>query len=285
LSVLRNLLFLGAVLAFPYTIYSIYYQGVIVKQWCILCLSIQLMLTLEFSLAIVHWYNSAWIVSTQVIPIISLAYLLPMIIWFGLKPILTKSLNYKDLDFRLTRFKSQPNIFSHLFQQEPMMPPLLNEMAWLEIGEPFAQNTITLVSDPYCEACAKVHQQMEDMIKQNPNLKCQIILTATNQPNDKRGEFVRYLHSINSNEQNEALSEWFKLENKANNLSQWQKKYKPQNEPSDIQQKIEYTAYWLHQAQINSTPTIYFNQHRLPDMYQVADLQYLSKYLNQKEYA
>ena len=64
------------------------------------------------------------------------------------------------------------------------------------VGNPNATNTIIKVCNPYCGPCAKAHPAIHDLIKENENIKVQILFTATAKENDKRSKPVKHLLAI-----------------------------------------------------------------------------------------
>lgn len=85
-----------SILALPYTIYSVYYQYRIVKQWCKLCLGIQAIILVEgvFALwAIVIPSNLQAIKLEQALLLLPLL-VLPLLIWRALKPSFKMAANH-----------------------------------------------------------------------------------------------------------------------------------------------------------------------------------------------
>ncbi len=85
-----------------------YYQWRIAKQWCVLCLTVQVLLIAEFIVALttnqlttLSIKNAVLIFNSQFI----LSFLLPVIIWYLLKPNLLKAQEAKRTKRQLMRFK------------------------------------------------------------------------------------------------------------------------------------------------------------------------------------
>ncbi len=110
--VLWPILGLLALLALPYTVFSLYYQGIIARQWCTLCLGVQAVLLGEGVLAIVQGVSLpttmqpyGWAVA---------AMLLPAISWLALKPTLQQATETEPLRRKLARFQNNPDLFAAL---------------------------------------------------------------------------------------------------------------------------------------------------------------------------
>ena len=69
-------------LALPYIIFSIYYQGVVAKEWCLFCLSVQALLLLGGVNVIVnHLWNYLNNLNIPTVSMALLLYLLPVALW------------------------------------------------------------------------------------------------------------------------------------------------------------------------------------------------------------
>lgn len=96
------------VLTLPYTLFSVYYQWKVARQWCVLCLTVQGILLAEsityvttnlFSLSPDHLHLPAFLLSS-VITLLS-SFLLPAIILFFIKPLLlqTRMRHVRNVNF------------------------------------------------------------------------------------------------------------------------------------------------------------------------------------------
>jgi thiol-disulfide isomerase/thioredoxin len=66
----------------------------------------------------------------------------------------------------------------------------------IDVGNVAAENTITKVCNPYCGPCAKMHPVLEEIIRQNENVKLKIIFNARNVEDDIDAVVVRHLLGI-----------------------------------------------------------------------------------------
>ena len=87
------LLLLTNSLALPFTAYFLYYQSVVLKKWCSLCLSIQIILISEFLFLITTnvRYSELRDYSFQTISVYLITFLIPVVIWFVVKRQLQKT--------------------------------------------------------------------------------------------------------------------------------------------------------------------------------------------------
>ena len=145
----------------------------------------------------------------------------------------------------------------------------------IDLGNPFAENTLIKVCNPYCEPCAQAHSKIDSLLHNNSNLKVKIIFMSSS-PNGFMATPVKHLLTI-AERQNEfltkqALDDWYLSENK--DYEEFLKKH-PLDTPLDRQDnKIVEMKVWCDQISIAVTPTFFMNGYQLPGVYDIDDLQY-----------
>jgi uncharacterized membrane protein len=264
------------ILALPYTIFSIYYQSYVAKQWCILCLLVQSLLVFGG----VNIIANNLLVSTSHIPInffvkSLLFYFLPVIAWYTIKPYLLKLQVFKNTKREFLRIKFNPNIFESLLKKQKRIS-VSTENIGINLGNPIAENTLIKVCSPYCGHCSKAHPKIEKLIEEVPNLKVKIIYTTANEPTLDSYRVVNCLMGIaaDKNEKNirKALDDWY-LDNKKD-CNQFIAKYSQIEEAKEQGHKIDAMFNWCESVEIKYTPTFFLNGYELPESYNIEDLQY-----------
>lgn len=270
------------VLALPYTFFSVYYQWKVAKQWCVLCLTVQALLLTEF-LAILFTNSFISSISTiqetitinLILQLITI-FLLPILIWFILKPNLVKAKESKQNMRSLMRLKFDSKVFNALLAKQKQIKENSQGLG-IHIGNPNAINTIIKVCNPYCGPCATAHPEIEAILEANPNVKAQIIFTASNTVEDRRAKPVKHLLAIaaqnNEAQTKQALDDWYLAKEK--NYEQFAFKYPLNGELEQQGVEVEKMNEWCKNTEINFTPTIFINGYQMPDMYSIKDLKYL----------
>ncbi|HJV77282.1 MAG TPA: thioredoxin domain-containing protein [Paludibacter sp.] len=265
------------ILALPYTVFSIYYQGKIAKQWCVLCLSVQALLLFggvnvianELLLPLNQF-------SVEVIIKSILLYLIPVLLWYTLKPYLLKLQEAKNTKREHFRIKFNSEIFDTLLKKQKQITVSTDGIG-IDLGNPDATNTLIKVCNPYCGPCAKAHPKIEKLMDEIPDLKVKIIFTTPNDPNHYAFNPVDHLLSIKHQNKNDkiikqALDDWYLADKK--DYDQFSAKYPMNADHGKQADKIEAMFKWCNDMDINFTPTIFINGHQLPDAYNITDLQY-----------
>jgi len=271
------------ILVLPYTIWSVFYQWRIAKQWCMLCLAVQGILVVEF---LVAWQSGIlgalqissvfWIeiIPSFLIPLAP-AFLLPAAIWYAVKPQFWAAQQGKR-DFRqLQRIKYSSETFQALLQRQKQVPAHTKNLG-ITLGHPQAKMHLIKVCNPYCGPCAYAHKLIDELMENNP-VSMQIIFTVTNDEKDFRALPVKHLLAIaERNDESltqKALDDWYGA--KEQNYEVFAAQYPISKEELDKQaSKIEAMKEWCDEVEIAYTPTIFVNGHQLPDAYWVEDLKY-----------
>ncbi|MFL9485009.1 vitamin K epoxide reductase family protein [Chitinophagaceae bacterium LWZ2-11] len=266
------------VLAVPYIFFSIYYQWKIAKQWCILCLSIQALLILQLTVALIGKWHALLSLSNityaLVWPTIT-AFAIPSIFLALLIPALQKTKENKRNKNELQRLKHDAQIFDALLTKQKNITKSTNGLG-IFLGNPDAAYKIIKVCNPYCSPCAKAHEPMEELLDNNSNVQVQIIFTATNKEEDIRALPVKHLMAIAEKKDEvmtkKALDDWYRADEK--NYDAFAAQYPMNGELENIGEKLDAMDQWCKDAEISFTPTFFINGHQLPNIYSVNDLKY-----------
>jgi uncharacterized membrane protein len=274
------------ILSLPYTVYSIYYQARIAKQWCLLCCSIQALLWLEFlslalnrdrnlfSIIAINFYGAeGWNVGA--LSSLFICLFTPVILWLLLKPLFIKLQQLQPLKQQLRNFKYNTELFNKLLSEQPKYTTP-DENWSIVLGNPEADKIITMVTNPYCPPCAKTHNLLDELLDERDDIQARIVFTANNTERDLKTPISRHLMAINDHKDKtvvrKALHDWY--EQKQKNYEDFAKAY-----PVELKEKqyykIDKQRDWCQLAEVTATPTLLLNGYRLPQLYQLPDLKYM----------
>ncbi len=268
------------ILALPYTVFSVYYQKAVAKQWCRLCLAVQLILLLEFAVSLVtNQLPYPPLFSFSSLYPLDITFTLPICLWYFVKPLLLKEQQTKNTPYELARLKHNPQIFFALLSKQKQIVKSTDGLG-ITIGNPNAKNTIVKVCNPYCGPCARAHKVIDELLEHTNNLKVQIIFTATNNENDTTALPAKHLMAIaqSNNEETikKALDDWYLADKK--DYETFAAKYPlPKRDDTFEKGVISKQEAWCKAQEISFTPTIFFNDYQLPELYAVGDLKYFLK--------
>lgn len=264
--------------ALPYILFSIYYQWKIIRQWCVLCLSVQALLAIEFVVFyLAFWKHTILLNGVDASALFNLiiAYLIPVFFWSFTKTAVIKLQSGKQAEIELRRLKHDSRIFEALLARQKTLTSNPEGLG-ITLGNAYAANTLIKVCNPYCNPCAKSHPVIGDLLNENDNLKVQIVFMASDDEADHRAEPVKHLMALYERQDDrlmhEALDEWYLPENK--DYREFANKYPLNGELQHQGHKLQAMEKWCREMKITFTPTFFLNGYQLPEMYTIADLKY-----------
>lgn len=268
-----------SVASFPIVLLSVYFQWRVFRQWCLLCLCTQVILLLQLAVSF-----AGGLLSIVPLPLPAVSDGITLLALGGLTfsailtgvPLLMQSQKAKQLQRDLIRLKSDPQIWESLLHGQKQIT-ITTQGLGITLGNPAATNTLVKVCNPYCEPCAKAHPEIEELLKENSNLKMQILFMVTNDVSDTKTPVVRHLLAIaekgDEKLTRKALDDWYLSDNKDYDL--FKALYPMNGELKRQDMKIESMDKWCTGMEIKYTPTVFINGYQIPEMYAIRDLKYL----------
>lgn len=260
-----RILAIMSALALPYPIFSIYYQGFVLKKWCPLCLGVQMLLIIEFIILRPQFTNldiSIEGISRFIILfiILSAVYLLANLYYREKKS--SEMLQHKYL-----RFVKNPKIFTTLLFDSPhFIIPETNHS--LVFGSKNATIFITAFLSLRCSHCSRAFLKLKSLLEENDNIRVNIVLLVSDE------NTINTLYYLNrQNDANEAIEF----------LEYWYNEY-PYSKTSIIEkycipddysviEEVRNENYNLYRyCNIKATPSFFVNGYHLPEQYDIEDI-------------
>lgn len=269
-----------AILAAPYTGYSIFYQWKIAKSWCRLCLFTQAVLFMELVIGILYLISvhslgvpakSAFLLTAIVMIVVSIYYLA--------KPSIAQWLEYKSQFKDLRRIKYDRDVFSTLLNKSRVVD--LSSIAPMRFGAVDAQNRITVITNPTCRPCKELNRQLFELLAVKQFLAVDEIFLTENNSNDQSyqlAEFMLRLYEATDSNLRYAVFAEYYLNNTSDASSEWVSKHSNKLIPSALDSKDALLLShhnWCIENGFYSTPVTLLNGRFLPSGYSVSDLRYL----------
>ncbi|OQP57763.1 hypothetical protein A3860_09050 [Niastella vici] len=266
-------------MAAPYILFSVFYQWRVIKQWCVLCLSVQFILLLQLVTSIIaEWHTAIPVdeaLSAYILLPVVVAILVPFVSVSLLEPAYRSAKQSKSNKLQLQRLKHSPKIFETLLVRERSIDRSVEGMGLL-LGNRNATTRIVKVCNPYCKPCSESHKIIDGLLANNPDLQVQIIFFTANEEDDIRKPVARHLMAIaekgDETITREALDNWYMRNIK--DYEMFEKMYPLNGEIQDQVSKVERMQHWCMENRIDFTPTFFVNGYQLPKMYNVTDLKY-----------
>lgn len=272
-----TVIFLISTFAIPFTLYSLYYQWKIVKNWCPLCLTVIGVLWLQFGTLFLN--NSFW----EHIYVIDFSFMFFMAsfltitsLWIIIKPLMKMEHLYKKLEIEHIKFKRNFKLFNAALSINPILDTVIPSANGLVFGNKKSNSLlkIILITNPMCGFCKESHRVIEKILK-NENPEIQISIRFNVQPNkeDKGTKIAAKILEIyyTTNEKNSlyALSDIYSEMDPDTWLKKWGKVIEEEYLITLKQEKE-----WCNKNKINFTPALLINGKQFPKEYGKLDLLY-----------
>jgi hypothetical protein len=148
-------------------------------------------------------------------------------------------------------------------------------MKVLKMGNSEAENVITLALSLSCESCSRTFGEVQKLVQNNLQFRCQIVLTTSHEANNAGGQVARSILNLPNDQMEVAAQKWF------HNIKQDQHKWKLNlgltgDTEIDFQQ-INFHLRWLELAGVVSAPAIFLNKSEIPSIYGITNIEKLSQ--------
>jgi len=280
---LPNMVFTLAILnilTLPYSFWSVWYQKTKAKQWCPLCLIVQILLWSIFTLNCLFGYICVPEFDLSVFLEIQFACCVYAVGIFGFNlviPIFAGNAKMEQLKQKYNSLIANENVFSILLKQQSHYEVSKTDSQIL-LGNSEAPMLISILTNPFCSPCANMHIQVKKLLKENYRNVCiQYIFSSF----DKTQEYVsKYL-----------IAAWMQKEEKEFEtiIANWFKRGKYLGEAffkelqldiinPNVETEFQKHKAWLEKTQLKTTPIILVNGYKLLENYQLEDLRYFTKF-------
>jgi uncharacterized membrane protein len=282
-------LFFAHCIALLGTIYTIYLQAYVIKKWCPLCLGISGVILAQAGLSFytmnhpIHLHNYSGYPIFLSFLLISIAFPLA----FYIRMAIHQSNQIESLEIDNVQFRRNYHLFIPWFFEQPYINTHIN-------GAPFdiatngnvgAPLEITVLTNPLCESCKKLHPTLKDLAEKfGEDLKMTWrFYVPTETLNDPRTMIAAWLlkpSEGNMNFQNK-LDNWY--ENPS--LSAFDSLRIPIVNLNPILPILKLHRTWCEENNLRMTPMVLMNGRVFPFWYQFQDIRYFIDPLLEAIYA
>ncbi|WP_166670846.1 vitamin K epoxide reductase family protein [Olivibacter sp. XZL3] len=275
-SGLLSYIYTISLLAFPYVIFSLFYQLIYLKKWCPFCMTVLVILTTEALLSISYYLSGNASLSFYDFVEKMFILFLPLIIW-GIQQLWFSS----DRDFAVAngnyfRLKRKYDVFNEIMNNSNSRRLLTSkpEEFPISIGPKDALTRFNIILNPYCPICAKSYLSFYD---QYPQIRDKLGIEISFMVDDRdrksnrylfAGELISYYIEYGQAPFLDALKDWFLKQNER----LWRKKYRSAGQKKD---QIDAHVSWCLKNRISYIPTYFINGTEVPTVFEIEDLEYI----------
>lgn len=257
--------------AMLYGVWSIYYQWRIAKSWCVLCVIVQVIIWTMGITAIVSCLTVPFVLNivSGLLSCIVFAVSIMAVHQYASAYVTEKERVHAVQQY--CSLKADGAVAKTLIERGEFYETTPNDSSII-FGNPKAKTKVTILSNPHCNPCAKMHRRVEKLLEINGNEICvQYVFSSFN---EQLEDSSRYLISCYLNNSEDEALRRFEL---------WYTKEKfdyetviTRNEAyihaEMIEKEMEKHRIWRNRTSIIATPTILVNGHILPKEYELEDL-------------
>ncbi len=252
--------------ALGYVLYSIYYQVVVSKTWCPLCLGVQAILVSEAALYYKYLFplDLSWISIFKYLSI-TLTIVFGVVLYKIYH--INKQTSQQERSAYL-KFRRNPIVFHNLlFQGRQIDINISNEV--FVVGKPDATVTVTVFLSLNCSPCQMIFNQLKMLFKKE-DAKFNLIFSFYNQDKFFVNQVSQLFEEKKQKDAAELLITWYNASDNERASLLKDAKTSKSNDRFEKIQKIHRELFTS--AEIKGTPKVFVNGYELPGEYQIKDI-------------
>lgn len=271
-----SLLAILSALSVPYPVFSIYYQGFVLRKWCPMCLGVQLILVIEFLLLFPHFSNLT--ISFSSLSILFLTFLVTGIIYtlviMYFREKMTNEIHY----YKYLGFKKNPDVLRSLLLNQKQYDIPVTKTS-LVFGDKDSFIKITAFLSLQCSHCARAFEKIKEMLNSETKARINIVIITSD---SKIMNALYHFNSLNLDDKAlTLLDQWY-------NMDSYSRTRLSENlcipELTDISKEVYNENHKLYKEyNVTGTPTFFINGYLLPKQYDIDDVKYFSEIFKIKE--
>lgn len=271
-------LFLISFLALPVVVYSVFYQGFVIKKWCPLCLMVVSVLLAQSTVSIFTMNRILTDgIALKGLLAIFLVFICITSFWILAKPYLLEWFDLKKQKIEYHRFRRNFDLFRALLLKEKPTNTALESKVENEImlGNRKAFLNIVVVTNPSCYYCSSAHGEIEKILEKNANdISVTIRFCALKKKDGSYLVAERLLEMHNGEFPPDQFKESLREAYRTNmEIEKWLLKWgKPSSK--SYRSVLSEQEKWCSTNGINFTPAILINGRLYPKEYKRTDLSY-----------
>jgi len=271
-----HLLALINIFALPYSFWSVWYQKTKARQWCVLCLIVQVLLWAIFIANGLLGYiqmpafnfqellTLIFIGSCYAAMVLGINLLVPKFNADRLIPYLRQTIN---------GMKADEDVFAAILKKQPFHETSESDSI-IRFGNPDSPLQLTILTNPYCYPCSMMHKRIEGLLQKNGNIGVQYVLSSFAEELNATNKYLLAACLADTHHIEQIFADWFE-KGKALRDDYFKDMGLDMDNPA-IETEFQKHEAWRKQTQIRATPTILVNGYQLPENYKVEDLRYFT---------
>lgn len=274
LMISKNTMFIPqiiSILALPIILFSLYYQAVILKKWCFLCLGIVAVLCSNAGLSI-FFFQFTFNLESLLIVMLSFSFIIPLYLILSSVIKAHDSLSKMKVDY--FKFKRNFDLFKTHFDKAKAVDTQITEKNEIIFGNVNSSLNIVIITNPLCGHCKPVHKLLDKIIKSYPESVKVFIRFNVNPKNIENLSVQiasRLLELYTEKGQTKCLKAMHEVYG-GSKPNEWLQKWGNCSKPNLYLPLLETQFNWCQENNINFTPEILVNGKPYPKIFDRQDL-------------
>jgi protein-disulfide isomerase len=146
------------------------------------------------------------------------------------------------------------------------------EISTLFFGNKKSIYQITILTNPKCSHCAKLHKEIEPLLhNRHINLGIRFVLISFGPEYDYACKlFIAAKQQLKDDEVIRVISSWFEAPQRHD--ESFIKSFGLNIDDDNVLEEYELHKKWVNENHLNSTPTVLINGYMIPDPYEIKDI-------------
>lgn len=258
-------------IAMFYGVWSLYYQWRIAKSWCVLCIISQIIIWIIGIVAIISCISVPFSlgVISSLLSCVVYGICIMAVHHYAIAHATEKERIQAIQQYRA--LKANSKVAKVLIGNGERYETSLEDSSII-FGNPKAKLRVTILSNPHCNPCARIHMEVDKLLDSSGDKICiQYIFSSFN---EQLEDSCRYLIScfIKNNQYvaRKLFSRWYEGDKK--NYKIITKGVMDNYHDYAIEDELKRHNNWRKRTGLATTPTILVNSHELPKEYKLYDL-------------
>lgn len=258
-------------IAMPYGIWSIHYQWRMGKNWCVLCVITQVVIWLMGIVAMTTYLTTSFICNITDVLLSCIVFAMSILIVHQCASTYSSKKERMRAVQQYRAFKADNVVAKALIEKGEYHGTTLDDSSII-FGNPKAEILVTILSNPHCNPCARMHRQVENLLSIHKDEICiQYIFSFFNETLKDSNRYLIGVYQKQGQQKARGIySSWYEKD-KDKYKEIWEK-YTYVIHSETIEIEMQKHLEWKRRTGFTATPTILVNGYELPHEYELTDL-------------
>ncbi|MCM1142994.1 MAG: thioredoxin domain-containing protein [Muribaculum sp.] len=270
-----TILYYYYIIATLFSFWSISYQALIIKKWCILCILAMSIIWIQTCLlsTLIPFKDVTSLVTSFsgliIICIIGMSNLLLSMIINRTLSFIKNYTYFQKIHIQYNRLKSNTSVFKTLLHTTNRIDAKIYSA--IKFGNTISKTKITIFSNLFCEPCTDLHKGITRLL----NHDCEVNYFFTFFK-EEQSIAIKYIiaayFQFGASKAWDILNGWYELQYKE---IDYFKQFHLNINTKQVAEEYIQQQKWIKANKLEGTPTIIVNNHILPSIYELSDLELL----------